>query len=299
MLMTEQTHYPDRAELAQDQAAEASGERSRSDRLVADPLASRATPGAHLLRICEALPEQDRYLRFGYQATDEQIDRYVESIDFERDEVFGVFNRRLELIATAHLAFDVRRRVTDGRSTAEFGVSVLPTARGRGFGARLFDHAMLRARNRGVDTLVIHALSENAAMLAIARKAGAKVERDGSEAQACLKLPPDTLALAPRRGGRTHRRRDRFPLEERRRACSTIGCQHLTKCPAHIKQSAGHFSATSRQEDGRDARPQVRGISRSETIGSIRYIRIPSVEQRRRPPKVPAWTCRHFPGSSR
>ena len=46
----------------------------------------------------------------------------------------------------------------------------------------------------GIDTLFIHALSENAAMLKIARNAGAVVERDGPEAQAYLKLPPDNLA---------------------------------------------------------------------------------------------------------
>jgi hypothetical protein len=76
---------------------------------------------------------------------------------------------------------------------AEFGVSVLPKARGRGCGARLFDHAVLHARNRGVDTLLIHALSENTAMLRIARNAGATVQRDGGEALARLQLPPDSL----------------------------------------------------------------------------------------------------------
>ena len=53
---------------------------------------------------------------------------------------------------------------------------------------------MLRARNRGIETLFIHALSENTAMLRSARNAGATVERDGSEAEAWLKLPPDNLA---------------------------------------------------------------------------------------------------------
>jgi ribosomal protein S18 acetylase RimI-like enzyme len=66
--------------------------------------------------------------------------------------------------------------------------------RGRGFGARLFEHAMLHARNRGLDTLFIHALSENTPMLRIARKAGATVQRAGSESDAYLKLPPETLA---------------------------------------------------------------------------------------------------------
>jgi GNAT superfamily N-acetyltransferase len=145
---------------------------------------------AHLLE----LTESDRYLRFGHPATDAQIGRYVETMDFERDEVFGIFNRRLELIAVAHLAHPAASPLAPGAPMAEFGVSVLPKARGRGFGRRLFEHAVLHARNRGVQTLLIHALSENTTMLKIARDAGATVERDGSESEAWLKLPPDTLA---------------------------------------------------------------------------------------------------------
>jgi transcription termination factor NusB len=76
---------------------------------------------------------------------------------------------------------------------AEFGVSVLPQARGRGLGRRLVDTAALHARNRGVDTLFIHALSENRPMLRIATTAGAIVERDGSESDAWLRLPPESF----------------------------------------------------------------------------------------------------------
>src|SRR5580765_2503615 len=123
---------------------------------------------AHLL----GLEPGDRYLRFGYAATDAQISKYVDMLDFEQDEVFGIFNRRLELVALAHLAHAMVGAKKDGPAMSEFGVSVLPSARKRGFGRRLFEHAMLHARNRGVETLLIHALSENAAMLKIARNAG-------------------------------------------------------------------------------------------------------------------------------
>lgn len=143
----------------------------------------------HLL----SLEARDRYLRFGYAATDEHVRRYVDGLDFERDEVFGIFNRSLVLIAMAHLAYAPDARTPAERATAEFGVSVLPRARGRGYGARLFDRALLHARNRGCDRLLIHALSENAAMLKIAANAGATVERDGPESAAWLKLPPDDL----------------------------------------------------------------------------------------------------------
>lgn len=144
---------------------------------------------AHLL----SLEESDRYLRFGYPATDAQIARYVDTLDFDQDEVFGVFNRRLELIAMAHLAHPNAPADPQRGAMAEFGVSVVRKARGRGFGARLFEHSVLHARNRGVQTLFIHALSENTAMLKIARNAGATVERDGSESDAWLRLPPDTF----------------------------------------------------------------------------------------------------------
>lgn len=143
---------------------------------------------AHLL----TLNERDRYLRFGHMANDAQIARYVELLDFERDEVFGVFNRRLELVAMAHLAY--MEPSSCGTPLAEFGVSVAAKVRGRGFGERLFDHAALHARNRGIDTLLVHALSENTAMLRITRNAGARIERDGSESQAWVKLAPESLA---------------------------------------------------------------------------------------------------------
>ena len=144
---------------------------------------NRVRIASHLL----ALDAQDRYLRFGYAATDEQIQRYVDRIDFDRDEIFGIHNRRLELIAMAHLAHPSS---AEHKGCAEFGVSVLPYARGRGYGARLFDRAVINARNEGVKMLFIHALSENTAMLQIARNAGATVQRDGSESEAFLTLPP-------------------------------------------------------------------------------------------------------------
>jgi GNAT superfamily N-acetyltransferase len=141
---------------------------------------------AHLLQLDPA----DRYLRFGYAANDEQVRRYVEQLDFDRDDIFGIYNRKLELVAMAHLAFSSQ---PEHSNCAEFGVSVLKKARGRGFGARLFDRAIMHARNEGVEMMFIHALSENTAMLKIARNAGAVVQRDGSESEAYLTLTPAGL----------------------------------------------------------------------------------------------------------
>jgi len=136
------------------------------------------------------LNEHDRYFRFGFSANDEQIQHYVDRLNFDRDELFGIYNRHLKLIAMAHLAYS---DLDHTRAGAEFGVSVLPHVRGRGYGARLFERAVMHARNEGVRTMYVHVLSENAAMLKIARNAGAKVERDGAESEGHLLLPPATF----------------------------------------------------------------------------------------------------------
>ena len=140
----------------------------------------------HLL----ALTPQDRYLRFGYAANDEQIKRYAEGLNFEQDSIFGVYNWRLQLIAMAHVAYSVDSHFA---ACAEFGVSVLPTARGRGLGGLLFERAVTHARNEGVSMMFIHALSENTAMIKIARHAGAVIEQEAGEAQAYLRLPAATF----------------------------------------------------------------------------------------------------------
>jgi hypothetical protein len=48
------------------------------------------------------LSAHDRYLRFGFAATNEQVERYVDELKFERDEIYGIFNRVQP--GTLHLA---------------------------------------------------------------------------------------------------------------------------------------------------------------------------------------------------
>lgn len=148
----------------------------------------------HRDRIAEhllALSAHDRYLRFGHVVDDQRIHCYVQGLDFARDEVFGIFNRTLRLVAMAHLAYV--RAASTGPWSVEFGVSVAEPARGRGFGSRLFERAVIHARNDGITQMHIHALSENRAMLKIARDAGARVRCDGCESGAYLQLPAPTI----------------------------------------------------------------------------------------------------------
>ena len=77
---------------------------------------------------------------------------------------------------------------------ATAAITLFGTLRSGGYGKRLFERAAIHAVNDGVPTLYIHALSENTAMLRIARQAGAVIEQSGSESQAHLSLPTATFA---------------------------------------------------------------------------------------------------------
>ena len=141
-----------------------------------------ATAAAQFMEHLLALPPEDARLRFGSVVSAVTIERYVDGIDFDADEVFGVHGEGLRLVGAAHLAFS--------RDSAELGVSVLPEQRGRGIGEALVARAAEHARNRSVPRLYMHCLAENAAMIHIARRAEMDVVIESGDADAHVALPP-------------------------------------------------------------------------------------------------------------
>jgi GNAT superfamily N-acetyltransferase len=150
-----------------------------------------------------ALQDSDRLLRFGMVLSDELIEAYVAKIDFSRDIVYGVYGRALALLGVGHLAFapcDALPALgciiagTGKERVAEFGVSVAASARGMGIGSQMFERAAMHCRNADIDTLTMHCLSSNHTMMHIAKKAGMEIHRDGSEADAYLRLLPSNPA---------------------------------------------------------------------------------------------------------
>jgi GNAT superfamily N-acetyltransferase len=146
------------------------------------PRLEREKFARHLL----ALEAEDRRLRFGIALPDEAVRDYAARIDFGRDVVFGVFDEALQLAGAAHLA--------RADAHAELGVSVLPAHRGRGIGGALLSRAHLHARNWGIGTLFMHCLTENGAMLHLARRQGMGNVAESGEADAHLSLPPASPA---------------------------------------------------------------------------------------------------------
>ena len=134
------------------------------------------------------LNEEDRRLRFGTQTPDEIIRHYVESLDFNKDVIFGVFDLDLKLIGMAHLAY--LPEANGQARAAEFGVSVLPEGRSQGLGTALLERSAVHSRNTRIETLYVHCLANNKAMMHLTQKAGMTVEYAYGDADACLKLPP-------------------------------------------------------------------------------------------------------------
>ena len=143
---------------------------------------------SHLLQ----LNDEDRRLRFGTQTPDEVIVHYVEHLDFNKDTLFGIFNEDLKLIGMAHLAY-----LPDSKGqgkAAEFGVSVLAEGRAQGLGAALLQRSAVHSRNTQIETLFVHCLTSNKAMMHLAQKAGMRVEHTHGDAEAYLKLSPASPA---------------------------------------------------------------------------------------------------------
>ena len=125
---------------------------------------------------------EDRRLRFGNALGDSAVLAYISRIDLDHDAAFGVFDDDLQLLGVAHLA--------RGNGNAELGVSVLPGHRGLGIGGALLARAHTHARNWGARALFMHCLTENAAMMHLARKQGMDISAVSGEADAWLNLPP-------------------------------------------------------------------------------------------------------------
>lgn len=135
-----------------------------------------------------ALGDEDRRLRFGSLTSDAVLKRYVANLDFSRDALFGVFNGALDLVGIAHLAYLPSTK--GSLRSAEFGVSVLHGNRHQGIGTALLARATVHARNTSIDTLFVHCLANNKAMMHLAQKLGMRIEFAYGDADAYLILPP-------------------------------------------------------------------------------------------------------------
>ncbi len=130
------------------------------------------------------LDATDRHLRFGASLNDDAVICYVDNIDFECDEIYAIVDDADSVLGAVHIAI--------AGQEAELGLSVLASVRGEGIGNALFERAVMRLRNRCVREVLVRCLSQNAAMIHLARKHGMNIQFDGPDREARLELPPAT-----------------------------------------------------------------------------------------------------------
>jgi GNAT superfamily N-acetyltransferase len=145
----------------------------------------------HLKRHYRSLGPRSRRLRFLAAATDEALDGLAER---------AAPDLLLELVEEGAVRAVLEAHVT-APGHAELALSVEDRFQRRGLGRALFEEGLAVLAARGVRTADLYCLRENAALLGLARGAGARLRGDGGEVHVAIDLgrvPGE--ARAPGRG---------------------------------------------------------------------------------------------------
>lgn len=134
----------------------------------------------------KGLSEADRYTRFCYNIKDENIDHFILSILYNFDD-HHLFTASLDekIVGFGHLA----REGNDW----ELAVSIDGEYQGQGVADQLMDFMIDWGKTRGVHSVFMHCITQNAKIQHLAKKHGLRtVERDGSEITSKVDLPLPT-----------------------------------------------------------------------------------------------------------
>ena len=126
----------------------------------------------------------DRYLRFGYNASNSNIENYLESSlkKFGQNNMWFVVEKDGQFVGTVHVSLLPN-------DTAEMGFTVSPDYRDQGLGQDLFIRGATWAMMKGAKTLYTQCLSENQVMQHIAKKNGMTVVTiDPSEKESTIEV---------------------------------------------------------------------------------------------------------------
>jgi GNAT superfamily N-acetyltransferase len=131
---------------------------------------------------------RDRYLRFGYQCSNENSENYINDsfLAFGQYDMWFICEDDNKVIATCHASVE--------GDIGELGFTVSPDYRGEGIGQELFSRGATWLSATGVKTIYTQCLSENKVMQHIAKKNGMTVVTlDYSEKEATIKVTKSRL----------------------------------------------------------------------------------------------------------
>jgi RimJ/RimL family protein N-acetyltransferase len=128
------------------------------------------------------LNKDDRYMRFGFHASDEAIETYLSGAY----EAYGHQNMWFISVDDDNVVGTVHVNILNG--IAELGFTVSEEFRGRGLGQDLFMRGATWAMMKGAKTIYTQCLSQNETMQHIAKKNGMTVVTiDAGEKEATIK----------------------------------------------------------------------------------------------------------------
>jgi hypothetical protein len=143
----------------------------------------RARHGLEIVNHIIALGEKDRYLRFGYNCSDERVAMYVEnsllSDEHQLNFWYGVYDGEY-LIATLHVA--------TGNDVAEFAFTTDVNYRGQKLGQLLFARGYQLVTEFQITRIYMVCLSQNGPMRHIAKKFGMSVMTQGTDSEASVNI---------------------------------------------------------------------------------------------------------------
>jgi len=128
----------------------------------------------------KTLDKDDRYLRFGYSASDDRIDSYVSSTVDSDKSIWICVENDGTLVGTLHIAF--------GDNMAEFGLTVSKESRGMGIGKMMFSSAYIIIIEKGISQIMLYCLSQNKAIQKIARSFGLQIITCGPDSEATVTI---------------------------------------------------------------------------------------------------------------
>lgn len=133
------------------------------------------------------LDPDDRYTRFGYNITNDSIDRFILNMLYHQQDhhVFVCLDNE-QVVGFGHLA----REGADW----ELAVSVEKASQGQGVAKELMSYMIDWGKVHGVTAVFMHCISDNKRIQHLAHKFGLKtVDRSGGEITAQVQLPEPTV----------------------------------------------------------------------------------------------------------
>lgn len=139
----------------------------------------------------EYLKKRDRdSLRryFGTLVSGQVIDKLVNGMIEHEDthDILVAENEQLEIVGTIHIA-----RMSDHE--VELGIMVSEAYRGMGVANEMMEVALLYCRNRGLNDVYMHCMSNNEAIMHLVKKKGLYISPIAGEADARVTLPQSSI----------------------------------------------------------------------------------------------------------